>query len=270
MKKLINYALDLNNLRKTFGYQTLWKSMKSELRLQVMDNPINLIKTSENHAKILVLSPHPDDDVFGLGGTLSKFQRGGDSITIVYFCDGSKGTPEGIRDSSLIIKRKKEVKDALKVMNIDNYIFWGYKDGQLQVTRTSIKALNNLIDKIRPDIIFIPSLMDDHPDHKATNEIFYYSYFKYPEKPFDFSTLIAMYEVWTPLLPNRIVNISDVINIKKEAISYHKSQLRSRAYDKAILALNQYRAELNGVKGFAEAFYTCDPAIYKELYDKIK
>jgi len=270
MKKFIHYALDLNNLKKTLGYNTLWQAVKSDLRLEILNNPINLLKPSSDHFNILVLAPHPDDDVFGLGGTLHKFHKNGDRITVIYMCDGSKGTPEGIRDSSLIMKRKRETTDAAKIIGIDLPIFWGYKDGTLQVSKTSLKALCNLFEKMQPDIIFLPSITDDHPDHKATNEIFYYSYFKYPEKPLEFNTMIAQYEIWTPIMPNRIIDISDVVSQKKEAIACHKTQLRSRNYDKAIIALNEYRGELNGIKGYGEAFFLSNPEIYRRLFEKLK
>lgn len=270
MKKLLKYALDLNNLRKTFGYEVLINAMKSGLRLQILNDPINLLPPSSDHVKILVLSPHPDDDVFAIGGTLYKFRKNGDQITILYFCDGSKGTPEGIRDSSLIIKRKKETKEAAKVLGIDNLIFWGYKDGQLALSRTSMKALYNLILEIKPDIIFLPSLVDNHPDHQAVSEIFYYSFFKYPEKSFDFPVLFAQYELWTPLFPNRIIDINDSLETKKQAISCHKTQLKSRAYDKAVLALNNFRAEINNLSGYAEALFVSEPNVYKKLFEKNK
>ena len=270
MKKFLNYAIDLNNLKKTLGYQNLWKAIKDELRLQVLDNPINLIKPSKDHARILVLSPHPDDDVFAIGGILDKYHKNGDSVTILYLCDGSKGTDDGIRDSSLIAKRKKESKDAADILGIKNLIFWGFKDGNLQVTKTSIKGLYNLISEIEPDIIFLPSLMDNHPDHIAANEIFYYSFFKYPEKSIQYEPLIAMYELWTPLFPNRIINITNNMENKLKAIRCHKTQLKSRGYEEAVIGLNKYRAELNKINGYAEALFTSSPSLYKVLFEKNK
>jgi LmbE family N-acetylglucosaminyl deacetylase len=270
MKKLLKYALDLNNLRKTLGFNVLTNAMKSELRLQTLNNPSDLLPTSTDHANILVLSPHPDDDIFAIGGILHKFKKNGDNITILYFCDGSKGTPEGIRDSSLITKRKKESKDAEKVLGISNLIFWGYKDGQLALSRTSMKALYDLILETKPNIIFLPSLIDDHPDHRAACEIFYYAFFKYPEKSFNFPVLIAEYELWTPIFPNRVIDISDAINIKKEAILCHKTQLKSRSYDKAVISLNSFRAAINNMNGYAEAIFISNPSIYKKIFEKNK
>ena len=270
MKKLLKYALDLNNLRKTFNFNVLTSAMRSELRLQSLNSPTDLLPPSSDHANILVLSPHPDDDVFAIGGILHKFKKNGDKVTVLYFCDGSKGTPEGIRDSSLITKRKKETKDATKTLGIENLIFWGYKDGQLALSRTSMKALYSLILEIKPNIIFLPSLIDDHPDHKAVCEIFYYSFFKYPEKSFNFPVLIAEYELWTPIFPNRIIDITDSMEVKKQAISFHKTQLKSRSYDKAVASLNSYRAEINNVNNYAEALFVSSPNVYKSIFEKNK
>lgn len=270
MKEFIQHALDLNTLRKKVGFLALWQASKSDLRWQVLNNPSDLFRPTTDHLKILVLAPHPDDDIFALGGTLTKFAKNRDEITILYLCDGSKGTSSGIRDSSMIIKRKKEAKEATQCLGIENLIFWGYRDGQLTSNSTSTKALAEVILKLKPDIIFLPSLSDNHPDHLVTTDILYKSLFKSDLTISDFPYLIASFEIWTPLFANRIIDITDVIKTKEEAILKHKTQLKSRRYDKAIIALNQYHAELNGIKGYAEAFFVCNPAIYRKLYEKIK
>jgi hypothetical protein len=76
------------------------------------------------------------------------------------------------------------------------------------------------------------------------------------------------YEIWTPIFINRLVDISLYIKTKEEAIVAHQSQLKSRRYDKAIIALNQYRAEINKISGFAEGFFAAPLKIYRELYRK--
>jgi LmbE family N-acetylglucosaminyl deacetylase len=270
MKNFIKKALSLNSLRKKIGFDFFWRATKEDLHLEILSNPDDLLGISARKLNILVLSPHPDDDVFGIGGTIAKFHKNGDKITVLYFCDGSKGTDSGIRDSSLITKRKKEVELGSKILGINDVIFWGYKDGQLEATKTAIKAFANLIKEINPDIVFLPSTLDNHPDHYTVNEIFYNSLFASDHRPKNLPPLIAMYEIWTPLFPNRLINITDMIENKNQAIMCHKSQLKSRGYDKAIISLNQYRAEVNGIKGYAEALFVSSPEVYKKLFELTK
>lgn len=270
MQRFLRHALDLNNLRKAIGFGVFWRAIKSNLRLQILDSPQNLLAPTTDRLKILVLSPHPDDDVFACGGSLAKHARAGDKITIVYLCDGSKGTPEGIRDSSLVVKRKREAEEAARILDIEEVIFWGYKDGRLEANRISIKAASSLLKEIKPDIVYLPSFLDNHPDHRTSGEIFYRSVLQLEKDDYDRWPLVLMYEQWTPLFPNRLIDISDMIETKKQAVLAHQSQLKSRAYDQAILALNKYRAEMNGIKGYAEAFFACRVEIFKKLFELLR
>jgi len=60
--------------------------------------------------------------------------------------------------------------------------------------------------------------------------------------------------VWTPLDPNRLVDITDVAEAKRAAIERHRSQLERHAYADAALGLNAYRALLAPPARFAEAY----------------
>lgn len=79
---------------------------------------------------------------------------------------------------------------------------------------------------------------------------------------------IWAYEIWTPIFINRLVDISLYIKTKQEAILAHESQIATRGYDKAILGLNQYRAEINKISGFAEGFFSAPFEMYRKLYEK--
>ncbi len=78
------------------------------------------------------------------------------------------------------------------------------------------------------------------------------------------------YEIWTPLIPNRLVDISSVVEVKKQAIDKHTSQLQEMAYHKAIIGLNQYRGCMYAKKQmeYAEAFLCLDAKTYFELLSK--
>mgnify|MGYP001230947510 CR=1 FL=1 len=148
-------------------------------------------------------------------------------------------------------------------MGIQKQIFFGYHDGKLAAGNSVIRALSDLIKEVKPDIIFVPSFLDNHPDHRVVNEILINVL---SQEKFDGE--IWAYEIWTPLLPNRIINITDNIEAKKQAMAAHISQLKSRGYDKAILGLNQYRAEINNFSGFGEAYFAAKFEVYQKLYRK--
>ena len=264
MRRLLKQALSLNSLRKELGLTNTFAAIKFDLHIEVL----NKIEAE----RVLVLAPHPDDDVFGLGGAIKKMTSFNTQVTVAYFCDGSGGVPEGRsegeevgapskHDKGLIEIRKQEAAVSKNILGISESVFFGYPDGKLAAGTSAIKALSDLIERVKPDIIFLPSFLDNHSDHRVVNEIFLNASKGLPE---DFP--IWAYEVWTPLFANRILDISLYIKTKTEAIMAHASQLKSRRYDKAINGLNQYRAEINNIQGFAEAFFASPLKIYRELY----
>ncbi|MEK7143072.1 MAG: PIG-L family deacetylase [Patescibacteria group bacterium] len=267
MKRWLKAALSLTTLKKTLSFGNIFAATRFELRLRIVDKfPFK---------NILVLAPHPDDEVFGMGGTIKKLTLTGAKVTVAFFCDGSGGVPEGRkaeeeiglgirRDEKLIEQRKNEAEAAGKILGISEAVFWGYPDGKLAAGQATMKALADLIDRIKPDIIFLPSFLDNHADHRVVNEIFLNTAGKVLEDNFP----VWAYEIWTPIFPNRLIDISFYIKTKKEAILAHQSQQSGRKYDKAIEGLNQYRAEINGLSGFAEAFFAAPLGVYRELYRK--
>lgn len=258
MKKLLKVLFSLNSLKKALGSQLFFNSTKFDFHIQIL----NEIKVKN----VLVLAPHPDDDSFGCGGTIKKMATTGANITVAYFCDGSGGVKENDqnkKNSELISIRKEETRKTAEILGIKEQVFFGYQDGELSKGKAVLKALADLIKRVKPDIIFVPSFIDNHPDHKAVNDILV-NFIEKNESVFE----IWAYEVWTPLYANRIVMINDEKEAKEQSMLAHQSQLEARGYTKAVLGLNQYRAEINNRSGLAEAFFASSPAVYKELYKK--
>jgi len=251
MKKWLKILFSLNSLRKVFGFQLFFKSFSLNHHLEILDT----LEVS----RVLVLAPHPDDDIFGCGGTIAKLSQTAE-VQVVYFCSGVGGVKVGEKnDQGLSEARKVEVETAGKILGIHKQNFLNYPDGKLSAAPAVIKFVSNLIQEFKPDIIFLPSFLDNHPDHLAVNEIFLKSSAN-QDLP------VWAYEVWTPLFANRIFLINSVLDKKKEAIAAQKSQLETRGYDRAILGLNQYRAEINAKEGFAEAFFVTNTKIYQKLF----
>jgi len=73
------------------------------------------------------------------------------------------------------------------------------------------------------------------------------------------------YEAWTPLLPNRLVDISHVFEDKAEALRVFTSQLEHVDYLRTTTGLNAYRAVTQKGKGYWEAFYESTAAQHAEL-----
>ncbi len=209
---------------------------------------------------VLVFSPHPDDDIFGCGGSLITHVKQGHSIHIIYFCKGDKGIHK-LSGNQAAEVRKSEAISACAIIGIseENLTFLNQGDHDLSVNKQLISKVNEILEHVNPDIIYLPTFTDNHPDHFQVNLILKASNVV--------SRYIAGYEIWTPHIPNRLVDITPVIDQKIKAIQAHKSQINEMDYLNAILALNKYRACLYAKKKFsyAESFLILETKEYLNL-----
>lgn len=269
MLRLLKNARSINALRKSLGFGGVFAATKFDFDVEYT--------AKVDFKNALVLAPHPDDETFGMGGTIKKMVTAGSVVRVAFFTDGSKGVPlndepEDIaekkvdRGSNIIAKRKEEAQKACEILGVKETFFWGYRDTQLAASHSAMKALRDLIEQVKPDIIFLPSFLDNHPDHRAANEIFINTVSALSKNQRNFE--IWAYEIWTPIFINRMVDITLYVKTKEEAIHAYESQLQSRRYDKAMMALNQYRAEINNVTGSGEGFFASSVELYQELYEK--
>ncbi len=216
--------------------------------------------------RVLVLSPHPDDDIIGCGGTIYKYHLKGARITSVYMTDGRKGNP-GYNEEELVLIRREEAKRASTIIGIDNLIFLDNRDSELTANSKTIVELSQVIRDIQPDAIFLPFLLDNHPDHTATNSIFVQA-----TKNYNGDVACYGYEVWTPLtVPNCIIDITEQIKIKRNALEQFQNQLAKFNFIEAIIGLSRYRGMVHMVSDkYAEVFLECSIKEYCRLWEVIQ
>ena len=210
---------------------------------------------------ILVLAPHPDDEVLGCGGTLYKHSQGGVQITVLYLTTGAQAT-----EKTLIQERQEEAKRGGKVLGINRFEFWDYPKQSLPASEETVNKMEEFLSFAHFDLVYLPSFLDNHVDHRVTNEIFVRACERLKKPPECYA-----YEVWTPLIPNRFVDITDVIDVKRKAIMFHKSQIKykDKNYSINYFGLNAYRALYVDAPEiiYSEAFLHCTNHEYRALYN---
>ena len=109
-------------------------------------------------SKIVVIAPHPDDDVFGPGGTLLKAIKKGAEVHVVYVTDGENDARrEAIRD---------DARRSCKALGA-TYTFLGCETMNIPLADEQVnRSLSSLLQDIRPEAIFTAFLLDDHDDHR--------------------------------------------------------------------------------------------------------
>jgi N-acetylglucosamine malate deacetylase 1 len=203
--------------------------------------------------RVLVLSPHPDDESIGCGGTLRKHVVDGDDVVCIFLTSGERGghgrPPEETRRI-----REQEATCAAEILGLSSIEFWRERNGGLRITEKLVSRLTEKIRSWSPDILYLPHDREMHPEHRAAVRLVRRVLARIP--PPD-RAVVWMFEVWTPLQRmDQIVDISQYMDTKIAAVRAHKSQCSVVGFDEACLGLNRYRGELHSWPGgdYAEVF----------------
>jgi LmbE family N-acetylglucosaminyl deacetylase len=203
--------------------------------------------------RLLVLAPHPDDEVIGCGGVVFQHLRDGRDVRAIVATDGVAAAPDEDRDAYRL-RREEESRHALSAP-ID---FFRFPDRSLDEHMDELAArLRDVLDEFRPDLILAPSAIEIHPDHLALSRAFCELVQRDASLFADLAVArVAFYEVGQPLRPNVLVDITDVAAAKYDAIAAHSSQTEIRDYVSFARGLNAYRAmTLAPEVRFAEAYW---------------
>lgn len=210
-------------------------------------------------ARVLVISPHPDDEAIGCGGTLCTHVANGDEVSVLFLTSGELGghgrTPEQTRGL-----REHEAALSAKILAVTDHEFWRQPDGGLEVSEALVHRLRDKISDWAPHWIYVPHEREMHVDHRAAAELVRRAVAAPLSKPDD--RVVRMYEIWTPLeTVHDIIDISMHLDRKLEAIRAHRTQCDAMRFDEAIAGLNRYRGEMHCWPGgdFAEAFRRMQP-----------
>ncbi len=206
--------------------------------------------------RVLVLAPHPDDDVIGCGGTLCKHVQADDEVMVAYMTDGSRGNTDLRESLNLVAKRKDEAQKAAAVLGVKKLKFLGFQDQKLEYfIADCASAIADILLDYEPDLVYLPFPLDYNRDHVAAARIAVLAF-----EELDYLCNVLAYEIAPPILPNRIVDITKQVDVKRKALMCHKSQMAQNDYVNIMIeGLGRYRTHglLRG-NGYAEAFFKCD------------
>ena len=81
---------------------------------------------------MIVIAPHPDDEVIGCGGTIRRHVRGGDPVSVIYLTRGenSRGYP-WLSPAEKQAKRVVEARASCAVLGVSDSVFLDGADGKL-------------------------------------------------------------------------------------------------------------------------------------------
>lgn len=202
--------------------------------------------------RVLVISPHPDDESIGCGGTLRRHVTHGDRVEAVFLTSGEKGG-HGRAPKETIRLREGEARTAARILGLSQVEFWREPDGAVRVTRPLLQRLRAKLQQLKPGVIYVTHDLEMHPDHRAAARLVQgalnHATAPRPE--------VLMYEVWTPMpAMDHIEDISKFMAKKLQAVRAYRTQCAVVDFVAAVRGLNRYRGEMHSWPGgnYAEVF----------------
>jgi LmbE family N-acetylglucosaminyl deacetylase len=216
---------------------------------------------------ILVLAPHADDEVLGMGGSIARWSREGRKVVLgVLTGHGERRHP--IWHKSSWDNVRSECRSAAEILGIQEVIFEELPAACLDFTPAwqINKVIYDLVNRVQPAEIYIPFEFDLHKDHAAVAYGAYVAARPYLRSARCIKRMLA-YETLSethlapPYLapafqPNVFICIEETLSNKLEAMKAYRSQLQSDGSPRSIAAL-QALAILRGAHigcNAAEAF----------------
>ena len=212
----------------------------------------------------LIIAAHPDDEVLGCGGTIARHISEGDNVAVLFLSDGVSSRE---KPNQSIEERNKSAFEACKILGADTPLFLNFPDNKMDALPLLeiVLALEKIINKIKPEVIYTHHAGDLNIDHRITHNAVMTACRPQPDffvkKILSFEILSAT--EWNSsgfgrqFAPNYFVNITKQFNIKIDALRAYDTEMRpyphSRSYE-AVEALAKYRGASVGFN-FAEAFY---------------
>lgn len=188
---------------------------------------------------VLVLSPHPDDELIGCGGTLLLLQEAGASIHVVQMTEGA--TCRALRNASEHEKRSIRWEEAGAVANDLGFHshFWPTgADGALVDDAATVVRLRKLLDELKPELVFAPASTDRHYEHRLARQILGKASDSIPP-----GTQILEYPVWGFLpKPTHAVEVTSTHARILESLYRYRTAMKAEDYVSRCRVMSQYHA----------------------------
>jgi LmbE family N-acetylglucosaminyl deacetylase/SAM-dependent methyltransferase len=217
---------------------------------------------------VLVLAPHPDDEVIGAGGALVQLVRAGARVVCVQATDGSLGAAlAGLPEAERREVRLREAAAVGKRIGFAAIEFWRADNAALRMTDELLGRMRELLERERPALVLLPFVTEAHADHVTLCAIFARA-LQGLAVPLD--ALVLGYEVWSLLPPTHVHDITPVMGELEALLFLYDQAMRVDDFvhfcaDRAL----RHGYRLQGRPAYLEVFHGVSAADYPALLDTV-
>ncbi|WP_373476764.1 PIG-L deacetylase family protein [Sphingorhabdus sp.] len=212
--------------------------------------------------KVLVIAPHPDDEILGCGGTMARLAKSGAEVVVAIV---TRGMAPQFSDE-FVANIRAEAKTSHAMVGVTETVYLDLPAAALEtVPATKLNGtLAKLVQDVRPDTLFVPFVGDIHTDHQLT---FLAAMVAARPRDEHAPKRIYAYETlsetnWyapgvTPaFVPNVFIDITETLELKIDAFRCFESQVKIFPDERSIEAIRAL-ATMRGASMYlkaAEAF----------------
>lgn len=221
------------------------------------------MKNSTRGMKIMIVAAHPDDEILGCAGTVARLVREGAKAYTLILGEGVTSR-DNVRDvKGKLGALKKQSIRANKLIGVKEIFHLCFPDNKFDTVPLLdiVKSVEEVKNKIKPDLIFTHYGKDLNIDHRLSFEAVITA-----ARPLPGETSSGIYSFEVPsstdwnypltFLPDTFFNIRRTIEIKLEALEEYKNELRSFPHPRSIEGMKvnaRYWGMKTGLE-YAEAF----------------
>ena len=114
---------------------------------------------------IWIVSPHPDDEIIGCSFAILRHRMAGDRVLTIFVTDGRGSRAHGLKPEEMARERQREAAKSQSLLGLSEFEWLAFPEGGWRPADL-VTSLRLLAETGEPDVIYAPSCVDFHPEHR--------------------------------------------------------------------------------------------------------